>query len=325
MSTRLDEVLSSLHVLELPMRTRFRGITTREVALFRGSHGWGEFSPFLEYGDEEASLWLKSGVEAAFSPAPELKRTSIAINGTVPASNDEKEIDEILSWYPGAKVFKVKVGGSINEDLVRIARVRSLRPDAKIRIDVNGSWSVNDAVFNIRTIYGEVTGNVLEYVEQPVATLDELKELKERLVVDVKIAGDELFRKAKDPYKLNLDGAVDVMMLKVAPLGGITESLKLASHHGLPIVVSSALESAVGIAHGLQLAGALPSLEYACGLATGALFTGDVAQLPIESGEMRVTTPEVDSEALTRFAAPKERLQWWRERITRAWKVGGLE
>jgi len=321
MSLSLEEALASLRVVALPMKTKFRGLQIRETALIQGSAGWGEFAPFIEYDARESIPWLESALEAATTNFPSGMRSSIPVNATIPASDDEGEIEKILSWYPGVNTVKIKVGTGIREDLVRIARVRKYLPNAKIRIDVNGSWNVDDAVFNIRTIYGEVAGTSLEYVEQPVATLEELKELKERLIIDVKIAGDEVLRKAIDPFEIDLEGAIDVLMLKVSPLGGIDRSLKLAAHHKLPVVVSSALESAVGISHGLRLASVIPDLEYACGLATSALFVSDVGTIPITNGVMSVSAPEIDDERLQRFAASADRLEWWRNRISEVWKL----
>ena len=321
MSLSLEEALASLRVVALPMKTKFRGLQIRETALIQGSAGWGEFAPFIEYDAHESLPWLESAIEAATTNFPSGARSSIPVNATIPASDDEGEIEKILSWYPGVNTVKIKVGTGIREDLVRIARVRKHVPNAKIRVDVNGSWNVDDAVFNIRTIYGEVAGTFLEYVEQPVATLEELKELKERLIVDVKIAGDEVLRKAIDPFEIDLEGAIDVLMLKVSPLGGIDRSLKLAAHHKLPAVVSSALESAVGISHGLRLASVIPDLEYACGLATSALFVSDVGTIPITNGVMSVSAPEIDDERLQRFAASADRLEWWRNRISEVWKL----
>ena len=321
MSLSLEEALASLRVVALPMKTKFRGLQIRETALIQGSAGWGEFAPFIEYDAHESLPWLESAIEAATTNFPSGMRSSIPVNATVPASDDESEIEKILSWYPGVDTVKIKVGTGIREDLVRIARVRKHLPNVKIRVDVNGSWNVDDAVFNIRTIYGEVAGTFLEYVEQPVATLEELKELKERLIVDVKIAGDEVLRKAIDPFEIDLEGAIDVLMLKVSPLGGIDRSLKLAAHHKLPVVVSSALESAVGISHGLRLASVIPDLEYACGLATSALFVSDVGTIPITNGAMSVEAPEIDDERFQRFAVSADRLEWWRNRISEVWKL----
>jgi O-succinylbenzoate synthase len=320
MSLTLEEALASLRVLALPMRTTFRSLDIRETALFKGENGWGEFAPFVEYSDQESLPWLESAIEAADKALSPALRESIPINATVPASNDESEIEQILSWYPGVDTVKIKVGTGIQEDLVRIAVVRKHLPKAKIRIDVNGSWSVKEALLNVNAIY-EVMGDLLEYVEQPVASLDELKQLKEGMTVDVKIAGDEVLRKAKDPFAISLDGAIDILMLKVSPLGGIKRAMDLASHHKLPVVISSALESAVGISYGLALAARVPKLDYACGLGTSALFNQDIGDIPIVNGAIKATNYPIDLERIERFELKGERLEWWRNRISRVWSL----
>ena len=320
MSLTLEEALASLRVLALPMRTTFRSLDVRETALIKGESGWGEFAPFVEYSDQESLPWLESAIEAADKALSPALRESIPINATVPASNDEAEIEQILSWYPGVDTVKIKVGTGIKEDLARIQEVRKHLPKAKIRIDVNGSWSVKEALSNISAIY-EVTGDLLEYVEQPVASLDELKQLKEGISVDVKIAGDEVLRKAKDPFAISLDGAIDILMLKVSPLGGIKRAMDLASHHKLPVVISSALESAVGISYGLALAARVPNLDYACGLGTSALFNQDISDIPIISGAIKVKSYPIDIAQIERHELKGERLEWWRNRISRVWNL----
>ena len=320
MSLTLEEALASLRVLALPMRTTFRSLDIRETALFKGENGWGEFAPFVEYSDQESLPWLESAIEAADKALSPALRESIPINATVPASNDEAEIEQILSWYPGVDTVKIKVGTGIQEDLVRIAVVRKHLPKAKIRIDVNGSWSVKEALLNVNAIY-QVTGELLEYVEQPVASLDELKQLKEDMSVDVKIAGDEVLRKAKDPFAISLDGAIDILMLKVSPLGGIKRAMDLASHHKLPVVISSALESAVGISYGLALAARVTKLDYACGLGTSALFNQDIGDIPIVNGAIKATSYPIDLDRVERYELKGERLEWWRNRISRVWNL----
>ena len=320
MSLTLEEALASLRVLALPMRTTFRSLDVRETALIKGESGWGEFAPFVEYSDQESLPWLESAIEAADKALSPALREAIPINATVPASNDEAEIEQILSWYPGVDTVKIKVGTGIKEDLERIQEVRKHLPKAKIRIDVNGSWSVKEALSNISAIY-EVTGDLLEYVEQPVASLDELKQLKEGMSVDVKIAGDEVLRKAKDPFAISLDGAIDILMLKVSPLGGIKRAMDLASHHKLPVVISSALESAVGISYGLALAARVPNLDYACGLGTSALFNQDISDIPIISGAIKVKSYPIDIAQIERHELKGERLEWWRNRISRVWNL----
>jgi O-succinylbenzoate synthase len=303
------------------MRTTFRSLDVRETALIKGESGWGEFAPFVEYSDQESLPWLESAIEAADKPLSPALRELIPINATVPASNDEAEIEQIMSWYPGVDTVKIKVGTGIREDLARIKAVRKYLPKAKIRIDVNGSWSPDDALININAIYNEVAGDSLEYVEQPVANLDELKQLKEGMSVDVKIAGDEVLRKAKDPFAISLDGAIDLLMLKVSPLGGIKRAMDLAIHHKLPVVVSSALESAVGISHGLALAARLPELDYACGLGTSALFNQDISHIPIINGAIKVKNYPIDIAQIERHELKGERLEWWRNRISRVWNL----
>jgi O-succinylbenzoate synthase len=316
----LNQLLASMHVVALPLKSKFRGITVREVALFEGPAGWGEFAPFLEYDDFESSTWLLSAIDTAINPAPMAYRGFIKVNATLPALNNAKEIEELLQSFAGCDTVKIKVGDNLGEDIVRVARVRALLPKAKLRLDVNGIWSVDQALINLYEIYEEV--GPLEYIEQPCATLAELRQLKEKLVIDFKIAGDEVIRKAKDPFAIDLQGAVDVLMLKVAPLGGITRAREIGAHHKLPMVVSSALDSAVGIGYGLQLAASLPSLDYACGLATGQLLSADVADMPLENGELAVRSISPDADLLAKYAVPVERLTWWKERTKRAFYAG---
>ena len=306
----LQELFSTMRVIALPTKTNFRGINIREVALFKGEYGWGEFSPFLEYGYEECAPWLLSAIEAATKPRPQIYRNSVRVNGTIPALNDPAEIERIVSSFPGVETFKVKVGENLPEDIARLAQVRSLSPKAKIRIDVNGNWDVATAVTNIRAIYENI--GPLEYVEQPCATIEELREVKQKLKLDIKIAGDEVLRKASDPFKVDLDGAVDILMLKVQPLGGIDRAHNLAQHHNLPIVVSSALESAVGINYGLILAASFPEINFDCGLGTGSLLGANVAQLPIVNGEIQITDFEPD---FSGHEVAPERIEWWKNRV----------
>ena len=303
-------LLESLRVVALPTKTNFRGVSVREVALFRGEYGWGEFSPFLEYGYEECVPWLASAIEAATKPLPTLFRKSVKVNGTIPATNDKSVIDSLVDSYKGVKTYKVKVGDNLSEDIVRLARIRSLGRDIKIRIDVNGLWSVKDALRNLYAFYEEV--GPFEYVEQPCATLDELRELKSSIHIPLKIAVDEAVRKACDPFAISLDGAADIVMLKVQPLGGIARAHEIAEHHKLPVVVSSALESAVGINYGLALAASFTEMNFDCGLATGSLLSSDVAQLPIVNGEIEISQIEPNFIGLDVSA---ERYEWWKNRI----------
>ena len=301
-----QQLLDSLRIIALPMKTNFRGISVREVALIKGSHGWGEFSPFLEYDDAESAPWLASAIEAATTPQPKLYRTSVAVNGTIPALNDPDELARIVDSFPGVNTFKVKVGNDLAEDLARVNAIRKLRPQANIRIDVNGLWNVGQAEEFLASV-GQI-----EYVEQPCATIEELRELKSR--TPVKIVGDEILRKAPNPFEIDLTGAIDYLMLKVQPLGGIKRAHAIAEHHKLPIVVSSALESAVGIKHGLTLAASFEEMNFDCGLGTGSLLAADVAHLPIVDGKIEISEFEPQLDGLD--VAP-DRFDWWKNRIMR--------
>jgi o-succinylbenzoate synthase len=301
-----QQLLDTLRVIALPMKTKFRGITVREVALIKGSHGWGEFSPFLEYDDAESAAWLASAIEAATTPKPKLYRTSVAVNGTIPALNDPVDLQRILESFPGVTTFKVKVGNNLAEDLARVNVIRQLQPAAKIRIDVNGLWNVDQAE-EFLTSVGEI-----EYVEQPCTTIAELRELKSR--TSVKIVGDEILRKAIDPFAIDLAGAIDYLMLKVQPLGGIKRAHALAEHHNLPVVVSSALESAVGINYGLMFAASFEEMNFDCGLGTGSLLAADVAQLPIVDGMIEISEFEPQLDGLD---VASDRFEWWKNRIMR--------
>jgi O-succinylbenzoate synthase len=305
-----QSLLETMRVIALPTRTNFRGINVREVALFQGEYGWGEFSPFLEYGYEECAPWLMSAIEGATKPRPKLYRNSVRVNGTIPATNDKSVIKSLVDTYQGVKTFKVKVGDNLGEDIVRLAQIRSLGRDIKIRIDVNGLWSVKEALTNLYAFYEEV--GPFEYVEQPCATLEELRELKASIRIPLKIAVDDVLRKAKDPFALDLTGAADLVMLKVQPLGGIARAHKLAEHHKLPVVVSSALESAVGINYGLQLAASFEEMNFDCGLGTGSLLAANVADLPIVDGQIEISDVEPDFNG---YEVAPDRFEWWKNRV----------
>ena len=301
-----QQLLDSLRVVALPTKTNFRGVTVREVALFKGEQGWAEFSPFVEYEDEECAPWLACAIEAATVAKPHLYRTHVAVNGTIPALNDEADLERVVNSFPGVKTFKVKVGTHVSDDLHRLDVIRTLRPNAAIRIDVNGLWSVDEAEMFLNSV-GEI-----EYVEQPCATIEELRELKQR--VDVKIVGDEVLRKSTNPFDVDLTGAVDFLMLKVQPLGGIKRAHALAEHHKLPVVISSALESAVGINYGLMLAASFEEMRFDCGLGTGSLLAKNVAELPIIDGKIEISdvNPVLDG-----LDVSADRFEWWKNRIMR--------
>ncbi len=317
MTPPLAELLDRLHVMALPMRVRFRGITTRELALIEGPAGWGEFGAFVEYPAPEASAWLASAIEAAYRQPPPPRRRRIPVNATVPAV-PAAQVPELLARFPGAKTAKVKVaepGQSLVDDVDRVNAVRQLVPT--VRVDANGGWSVDDAAAACTALTAD---GPLEYVEQPCASVDELAELRRR--VDVPIAADESIRKADDPLAVVRADAADIAVLKVAPLGGVSSLLTIAAQIDIPVVVSSALDSAVGISGGLFAAAALPQLRHACGLGTGGLFVDDVAEpiTPVD-GYLPVAPVTPDPGRLQALAAPADRRQWWIDRLRVCYRV----
>jgi len=302
-------------VFSIPMRTRFRGITVREGVLVRGVAGWGEWSPFLEYDPAVAEPWLRCAEEAAAGDWPDPVRTSVPVNVTVPAVGPEQAHQIVLRG--GCRTAKVKVaepGQTLADDQARVEAVRAaLGPTGRIRVDANGAWDVDTAVAAIGVLDRAAGG--LEYVEQPTASVEDLAAV--RRAVDVPIAADESIRRAADPYRVRDLEAADIAVLKVQPLGGVRACLRIAEDIGLPVVVSSALETSVGIAAGVALAAALPELPYACGLATVQLLTDDVVArslLPVD-GALPVGLPDVDEEALARLRATPDRVAHWEARL----------
>jgi O-succinylbenzoate synthase len=310
-------------VVSVPMRTRFRGITVREAVLLPGpGEAWGEWSPFLEYTPQVAEPWLRCAEEAAAGDWPDPVRAEVPVNATVPVLPPQEA--HALVRRAGCGTAKVKVaepGTTLAEDAARLEAVRdALGPTGRVRVDANGLWSVDEAVAALRVLDRAAGG--LEYVEQPCASVEELALLRRR--VDVPVAADESIRRAEDPYRVRDLEAADVAVLKVQPLGGVRACLRIAEDLGMPVVVSSALETSVGIAAGVALAAALPALPYACGLATVSLLTDDVAVDPLLAvrGALAVRRPRVDPEALARLAAPADRVAHWRDRLAAARAVG---
>jgi L-alanine-DL-glutamate epimerase and related enzymes of enolase superfamily len=317
----LDEVLATLSVVQIPMRVRFRGVTVREAALIHGPRGWGEFGPFPEYEDHESSGWLAAALEAGWLGWPAPLRDSVPVNATVPAV-PAGEVIGILQRYDGCTTAKVKVaerGQRLEDDVDRVAAVRdAMGPQARIRVDANGGWTVAEATDSLRRLaaYG------LEYAEQPCASVEELASLRVVLArngIDVLVAADESIRKAADPMRVVREEAADIIVVKVAPLGGVRAALGIAQECALPTVVSSALDTSVGIRAGLALAAAMPELPFACGLGTLELMAGDVTQdslVPV-AGSIALRDLTIEQGLLDRWQAPPDRQRWWRERVTR--------
>ncbi|KAA2248873.1 O-succinylbenzoate synthase [Solihabitans fulvus] len=304
-------------VYAIPMRNRFRGITVREGVLLRGPAGWGEFSPFLDYSDTEAAPWLASAIESTMDGWPTPLRDRIPINCTIPVVSAERAHD--ITARSGCRTAKVKVadpGSTLAEDCERVAAVRdALGPSGAVRVDANMAWSVDEAVHAIGELDSAAGG--LEYVEQPCRSIEELAQVRRR--VDVRIAADESIRRAEDPLRVAVAGAADIAVLKVAPLGGVRRALAVAEACGLPCVVSSAVETSVGLAAGLALAAALPGLDFACGLGTLSLLTNDVTTTPLAptDGWLPVPTTAPEPDMFDTTEADRETRTRWLDRLSR--------
>ena len=305
----------SVAVVRLPLKTKFRGVTHRELLLFRGDR-WAEFSPFVEYDSAESAQWLKAALDWAHNPQPTALRESVRVNATLPAVT-KAEVEQTLRAFGSFETVKLKIaepGQGLEQDLERIIEVRRLYPGARLRLDANGALSVAQALALAEII---VRGDLaVEYLEQPVATLEEMIKLKAELAgreLPVPIAADELVRRAEDPLAIARAGGADLLVLKAAPLGGVTAALKIAAQANLPAVVSSALESSVGLAMGLHLAATLPEARFDSGLGTAALLAADVTREPLlaTAGAIELREVEPDPELLERYEVEAERRDWW--------------
>ncbi len=314
----LAELLADAHVVALPMRVRFRGITTREAVVLRGPAGWTEFSPFVEYDDAEAAAWLRATVDFGWTDH-EPAADSVPVNATVPAIAADAVAD-LLARYPGCTTAKVKVaepGTTVDDDVARVAAVRRVMgPEAAVRVDANGLWSVEQATAALERL----APFDLQYAEQPCATVPELAELRSRVAgLGVRVAADESVRKASDPLAVARAGAADVLVVKAQPLGGISAARAVIADAGLPCVVSSALDTSVGLGMGAFLAAAAMTPGYAAGLGTAVMFAGDVTADPLlpVGGRVPVRRVDVAPELVERSAASPERTAWWRARVSR--------
>lgn len=314
----LADLLADAHVVALPMRVRFRGITTREAVVLRGPAGWTEFSPFVEYDDAEAAAWLRATVDFGWTDH-EPAADSVPVNATVPAIAAD-DVADLLARYPGCTTAKVKVaepGTTVDDDVARVTAVRrAMGPEAAVRVDANGLWSVEQAAAALERL----APFDLQYAEQPCATVPELAELRSRIAgLGVRVAADESVRKASDPLAVARAGAADVLVVKAQPLGGITAARAVVADAGLPCVVSSALDTSVGLGMGAFLAAAAMTPGYAAGLGTAAMFAGDVTDDPLlpVGGRVPVRRVDVTAELVERYAASPERTAWWRARVAR--------
>ncbi len=320
----IADLLASARVLSVPMRVKFRGITHREVVLFEGTHGWTEWSPFLEYQDEEASVWLRAALEFGFAQTPRLNKSAIYINATLAAVAPDR-VEEQLSSFGSFRTVKIKVaepGQTIEEDLARVRRVRELHPSVSIRLDANGGFDVATAIELAKELALESID--LEYFEQPVKSIAELAEVRMKLArIGVRVAADESVRKVSDPLAVAHANAADVLVIKAQPLGGIQSALDITREAKLAVTVSSAIETSVGISMGLHLAAAVEVESFDAGLGTVALLADDVCEEPFiaENSMLYVTRAVPSASKLASLAADSEHTQWWHDRLKRCYEL----
>jgi O-succinylbenzoate synthase len=320
----IADLLGAARVVSVPMRVKFRGVHHRESVLFEGSHGWTEWSPFLEYEDEEAAIWLRAALEFGFAETPTIRTSAIDINATLAAVAAE-QVEDQLSAFGKFRTVKIKVaepGQTIADDLARVRRVHELHPEVAIRLDANGGFDVETAIELAKELALESIE--LQYFEQPVKTIGELAEVRLKLArIGTKVAADESVRKVSDPLAVANANAADVLVIKAQPLGGIRSALDITREARLPVTVSSALETSVGISMGLHLAAALEVESFDAGLGTVALLADDVCDEPFiaENGLLYVKRAVASETKLARLAADSERTDWWRARLERCYNL----
>lgn len=298
-----------LQVVSIPVKNTFRGIKSREIALFEGPAGWSEFSPFLEYDNKQSATWMKAALEAATKPAPTPLRNEIMVNATLP-NVKPGEVEKVLSNFDGCTIIKIKINDfTIDRELL----IESLKhvPNARFRLDINGGWTLDEAIVNLKNYEGEFAG-LIDYVEQPCIDIADLKVLKNE--TGIKIAVDESIRKFLGSDLTKLKDVADIAVIKWAPSGGINAALDLIKQISLPVVVSSALDSSVGISHGLALACAIPNLYGACGLATVALLEGDVTSDSLLASKGVIANHKVTPDRISEFKVDNQRQKWWQDR-----------
>jgi len=324
----LQRLLDAAVPFALPLRRTFRGVDVREGVLIQGPKGWGEFAPFADYSPVAASRWLGSAIEAAFEGWPAAVRERVKVNAIIPALPAVQAAELAREAVArGCRTVKIKVGGSPDLDIARIAAVREILDEAfgagvgRIRLDANAQWNCQEAIAMLERCsrYG------IEYAEQPCAELADLAQVRRE--TGVRIAVDEGIRTSSDPGSLALQDVADIAIIKPATLGGVAASLDLVTTLGMPVVVSGAMDSSVGLSTALALAGALPDLPLASGLGTGALLADDLVEstrVPSE-GMLGVERIEPDRSALDRARARVSDELAWRERLAAAWEAGATD
>jgi O-succinylbenzoate synthase len=306
-----------LSVVSIPVKNNFRSVKYREIALFQGPEGWSEFSPFLEYSSAESAIWLKAAIEAATKPAPKPIRDLVEVNATLPNVKPQ-EVSSILNGFQGCSTVKIKINDFLNDHLI-LQEVLKVMPKSKFRLDINGGWQLEEAVANLTNYEQEFPGQI-DYIEQPCIDLADIKSLRGK--VNLKIAVDESIRKFLSSDLTKINEVADIAIIKWAPSGGITAALEIIEKIKLPVVISSALESSVGISHGVALASVVPNLYGACGLGTVSLLEGDVTSKPLIAEDGFVKHRKITPDLIEQFNVEPARLIWWQDRVNEIFDRG---
>jgi len=309
-----------LQVVSIPVKANFRGINFREIALFEGPAGWSEFSPFIEYSNKESSTWLKAAIEGATKEPPKPIRDQVEINATLP-NVKVSEVKDLLAGFNGCNTIKIKINDFETDQALLIECLKEV-PKAKFRLDVNGGWALEEAIANVQS-YEKAFGSLIEYIEQPCTDFADLNSLRNS--TGVKIAVDESIRKYLAGDLTKIKEVADIAIIKWAPTGGFDAALEVIEKIGLPVVISSALDSSVGISHGLSLAEAVPNLYGACGLGTVCLFEGDVTSNPLMPINGIIKTRKVIPDRIEEFKAESGRQKWWQDRANAVYEGGNFE
>jgi O-succinylbenzoate synthase len=309
-----------LQVVSIPVKANFRGINFREIALFEGPAGWSEFSPFIEYSNKESSTWLKAAIEGATKEPPKPIRDQVEINATLP-NVKVSEVKELLAGFNGCNTIKIKINDFETDQALLIECLKEI-PKAKFRLDVNGGWALEEAIANVQS-YEKAFGSLIEYIEQPCTDFADLNSLRNS--TGIKIAVDESIRKYLAGDLTKIKEVADIAIIKWAPTGGFDAALEVIEKIGLPVVISSALDSSVGISHGLSLAEAVPNLYGACGLGTVCLFEGDVTSNPLMPINGIIKNRKVIPDQIEEFKAESGRQKWWQDRANAVYEGGNFE
>ena len=309
-----------LQVVSIPVKANFRGINFREISLFEGPAGWSEFSPFIEYSNKESSTWLKAAIEGATKEPPKPIRDQVEINATLP-NVKVSEVKDLLAGFNGCNTIKIKINDFETDQALLIECLKEV-PKAKFRLDVNGGWALEEAIANVQS-YEKAFGSLIEYIEQPCTDFADLNSLRNS--TGIKIAVDESIRKYLAGDLTKIKEVADIAIIKWAPTGGFDAALEVIEKIGLPVVISSALDSSVGISHGLSLAEAVPNLYGACGLGTVCLLEGDVTSNPLMPINGIIKNRKVIPDRIEEFKAESGRQKWWQDRANAVYEGGNFE